>query len=121
MTEAKVLHILQHSLGVDQHGQGERYRNHFVTGEGSDDYPACVAAVAAGLMTRRAGSPLTGGDDLFRVTVAGEQFVTERSPPPPKLTRSQQRYRDYINSDTSMTFLEYVRWKTQGGQHERSL
>jgi hypothetical protein len=76
------LHVLQHSIGADQHGRIVRGggRNHFVTGEGSDDHPHCMAMVEAGLMTRRAGNALSGGDDIFHVTDAGRQHVTEKSP-----------------------------------------
>lgn len=107
-----VLHILQHALGVDQFGQGEQYRNHFVTGEGSVDHPACMKACALGLMTRRDGSPLTGGDDLFLVTEAGRQWMAQNSPPPPKLTRSQRRYRNWLDSgaaDCGLSFGEFIR------------
>ncbi|RSY83139.1 hypothetical protein DAH66_12785 [Sphingomonas koreensis] len=104
------LHILQHSLGVDQHGEGEQYRNRFVTGEGSVDYPVCVALVVVGLMTRRAGKgPPFGGMDFFFVTDAGKAFVAEHSPPAPKLSRSKQRYRRYLNADSSMPFGEWLR------------
>lgn len=103
------LHILQHSLGVDQHGRGEQYHNHFVTGEGSTDYPHCMALVEAGLMTRRAGNALSGGDDVFFVTDAGKAYVAENSPPPPKTTRSQRRYQAFLDSDTSQSFLDWVR------------
>jgi hypothetical protein len=108
------LHILQHSLGIDQYGRGERYRNHFVTGEGSTDYPACMSLVAKGLMMRRDGSPLTGGDYLFRVTEAGQEFVTENSPAPPpepKLTRSQKRYRRYLEADCGVSFREWLKYE----------
>ena len=65
------LAILRHSLGLRDDGRGRAYRNHFVTGEGSTDYPHCMALVDAGLMTRRKGSALSGGDDIFIVTEAG--------------------------------------------------
>ncbi len=38
---------------LDQYGQGEAYRNHFVTAEGSKDYADCVAQVELGHMMRR--------------------------------------------------------------------
>lgn len=111
---SKELHILQHSLGVDQYGQGEQYRNHFCTGEGTVDYPTCMALVERGLMTRRDGSYLTGGDYLFMVTEAGRQFVADNSPAPPKTTRAQRRYRAYLNSDTSLSFIDWM--KSSGRQ-----
>lgn len=108
---AKRLHILQHSLGVDEFGRGKMYRTRFVTGPGSLDYDTCMALVADGLMTRRDASTLPfGGNDLFFVTEAGKCHVREHSPKPPKLTRGQKRYRDFLNFDGSMTFIEYCRW-----------
>lgn len=112
------LHILQHSLGVDQYGRGRQYRNHFVTGEGSTDHPFCMALAEKGLMTRRPGSELTGADDLFLVTDSGRRWMQENSPVPPKLTRSQQRYRDYIEVDSSLSFGEWIkRPPVDGGRH----
>ncbi|HJR14213.1 MAG TPA: hypothetical protein VJ833_09985 [Rhodanobacteraceae bacterium] len=66
------LHILRHSLGIGDNGKGSSYRNHFCTGPGSKDYDDCQALVAEGYMTRRAGGPLSGGDDIFVVTDAGK-------------------------------------------------
>lgn len=61
--------ILRHALGL---GRGSReYRNHFVTGPGSTDYLHCEALVAAGMMAKRSGNPLSGGDDIYSVTDAG--------------------------------------------------
>lgn len=105
-----VLHIIQHSLGVDQFGQGNQYRNYFVTGEGSVDHPTCMEAVGLGLMEiRRAKYELYGGDDVFSVTAAGKQWMAENSPAPPKLTRSQQRYQRYLASDSSLSFGEWMK------------
>lgn len=108
---ARGLHILQHSLGVDRHGQGEQYRNYFVTGEGSDDHPDCCALVKAGLMTRQKGGRLTGGDDVFFVTDEGKQYVAEHSPPAPPLTAGQKRYRRWleVSDATGETFIEFCR------------
>jgi hypothetical protein len=102
------LHILQHSLGLNEYGQGNQYRNHFVTGEGSKDYPACKELVAEGLMTERAGSAISGGDSIFHVTAEGIDYVSINSPKPPKLTQSQQRYMDYLHADTSASFAEWL-------------
>jgi hypothetical protein len=105
------LHILQHSIGADEHGRIVRGggRNHFVTGEGSDDYPHCMELVAAGLMTRRSGSAISGGDDIFHVTEAGRLAVAEHSPPPPKLTPGQRRYQAFLDEDSSLTFGQWLK------------
>ncbi len=70
LSDAQIL-ILRHSLGIGGDGRGREYRNYFVTGQGSDDYPHCMALVDAGLMTRRNGGRMFGGDDIFHVTDAG--------------------------------------------------
>lgn len=110
------LHILQHAIGRDEYGRprsqtNPEFRNHFVTGEGSRDYPHCMALVAAGLMTRRSGSAISGGDDIFYVTDAGRAYVAANSPKPPKLTRSQQRYQNFLDADCGLTFREWLQSK----------
>ncbi|WP_010218891.1 hypothetical protein [Sphingomonas sp. PAMC 26621] len=106
---ARQLHILQHALGVDQYGQGDQYRSHFVTGAGSDDHPHCIALFEAGLMKRRANVEMYGGMDAFFVTDEGREFVAANSPPPPKLTRSQRRYQAWLDADCNLSFIDYCR------------
>lgn len=103
------LHILQHALGVDQFGQGPQYRRHFVTGPGSLDHPTCMDLVGRGLMERREGSEMTGGDDLFLVTPVGRAWMAENSPTPPKLTAGQRRYQAFLGADCDLTFGEWLR------------
>lgn len=100
------LQILQHSLGLDQYGQGAITRNHFCAG--LDDETACRALVKQGYMREHATT------DVFpyyncSVTEAGIEAVRRESPNPSKLTRSQQRYRDFLNADSGMTFIEWVK------------
>ena len=61
--------IIRHALGLDRARQS--YRNHYVTGPGTDDFGDCEALVAAGLMQRRPGHPLSGGDPIYWVTESG--------------------------------------------------
>ena len=61
--------IMKHALGYG--GRNPGYRNHFCTGPGSTDYPHCEELVAAGLMTRRDGGQLSGGDYIYSVTDSG--------------------------------------------------
>jgi hypothetical protein len=103
------LQILQHSLGVNQYGQGNQYRNHFVTGPKTTDWPHCMALVSEGLMQRHAPSALTGGSDCFTVTDAGRAYVAEHSPKPPKLTQGQQRYRAWLRADCGLKFGEWLK------------
>jgi hypothetical protein len=66
-------HIIRHSLGLNY--KRRPYRNHFCTNEGTTDWPHCMALVESGHMTRRAGNPLSGGDDVFIVTRIGKAAV----------------------------------------------
>ncbi len=106
---SKDLHILQHSLGVDQYGRGKQYRNHFCTGEGSLDHPTCNDLVERGLMKVRRSVEMYGGMDVFFVTEAGRAWMAENSPVPPKLSRSKQRYQDFLESDSGLQFGEWLK------------
>jgi hypothetical protein len=112
------LHILQHSLGCDQYGQtahransddhfGRYYRNHYV----SDPTPDLRALVNAGFMKDYPPSELYGGQDYhcYTVTEAGLTAMLEQSPKPPKLTRAQKRYQEYLDADCGMTFGEWLK------------
>lgn len=109
------LHILQHALGVGDYGDKPSYRNHFVTGVGSTDYPICQALVEQGLMQIRPMSKsLTGGGDCFVVTPQGVDYVALNSPektPEPKLTRSQKNYRAYLAAECNFSFGEWMRFR----------
>ena len=105
------LHILQHSLGVGDYGDKPSHRNHFVTGPSSTDYDNCMALVDSGLMTRRDGSAISGGDDIFRVTQKGIDFIALNSPKKPperKLTRAKQNYQNWLDADCGLPFWEYM-------------
>jgi hypothetical protein len=113
LTEAQ-LHIVQHAVGVDQYGQGPQYRNHFVTGPSCDNYADCRLLVEAGLMSVRPKTALTGGDDCFQVTRAGLEQMKLQSPKPPRLSRSQARYRQYLRADCGLSFGQWLRLKRAG-------
>lgn len=108
------LHILQHSLGVNQYGQGEQYRNYFATGTDGKDYADILKLIEAGLMQDRGEVKLYGGMHVFTVTDAGIEYVKNQSPTPPpeaKLTRSQKRYKRFLEYGDGFTnFIEYCRW-----------
>jgi len=105
-TDTKALHILQHALGLDEHGRDSRgalcpaetYRQHFVTDDDSDDGTACNALVAAGMMTRHAPRVVSGDMPIFAVTEAGRAFVREHSPRPPKVSRAGARYMEWLRA-----------------------
>ena len=71
------LHILQHSLGVDQYGQGEMYRNRFRAG--GKDVAKCQELTKLGYMVER---PPVFNDPWWSVTEEGIKAVLEQSPKP---------------------------------------
>ena len=97
--DKELLHILQHSLGVDQYGIGPQYRNRFVTGPGSKDFENCAKLVELGFMKDHGPWQLAGGDHFFSVTSAGVNAMSSASPAPPKLTRGQRRYKEFLDAD----------------------
>lgn len=64
--------LARHALGLGGKSKVS-YRNHFVTGPGASDHPHWMQMVEAGLAWRREGSELSGGDDLFGLTLKGAQ------------------------------------------------
>lgn len=107
------LEILQHALGLDQYGQdssrrsgpGAGHRNHFCAG--ASDEPDCRALVALGFMQehlKTASFPYYN----CSVTDAGRKAIREHSPAPPKLTRSQKRYRAFLDADTGFDFKDFL-------------
>lgn len=104
---ARQLEILQHALGLDKHGQGTMYRNHFCAG--TDDEPVCRSLVEMDYMFMFApnASPLPYYN--CSVTKAGTIAAIEQSPKPPKLTHSQRRYREFLRADTGRSFGEWLK------------
>lgn len=99
------LQILQHALGVDKYGRGEMYRNHFCAG--GDDEVICRELVAMGYMKTFTRSYLPYYN--CTVTEEGKAAMLAQSPKPPKLTRGQKRYREYLRADTGLSFIEYLK------------
>lgn len=108
---ARQLEILQHALGVDKYGQGEMYRNHFCAG--GDDEPICRALVAMGYMETFERSWLPYYNCL--VTEEGKAAMLAASPKPPKLTRGQNRYREFLKADTGYSFIEWLKCQPRRG------
>jgi len=69
--------LARHALGLPN-ARHTSYRNHFVAGEGHSDFENWLAMVSAGLASRRKGSELTGGDDLFRLTRSGAEIAIKK-------------------------------------------
>lgn len=109
---ASELTILQHSLGADRYGRLKGERNHYVAG--GADAALCRGLVGQALMTEHPATALTGGSPWFQVTPAGRTRMQAESPAVPKLTRAQQRYRDYLAADSHESFGQWLqrgRWR----------
>ncbi len=114
---AKQLEILQHALGCDQYGKTSYrcvpahpdyfpyHRNHFCAG--ASDEPICRELVALGFMKQH---ETTEWLPYFNcsVTKGGIEAMRNESPAPPRLSRSQIRYREYLDADCGMTFREWI-------------
>lgn len=100
------LEILRHALGLDKLAQGEMYRNHFCAG--LDDEPDCRQLVRAGFMQEHERTDWLPYYNCS-VTEAGKKAMFELSPKPPKPSRSQKRYRDFLDADSGISFGEWVR------------
>lgn len=105
---ARHLEILQHALGLDKYGRGSSYRNHYCAG--GDDETSCRELVALGYMTQHETTEMYPYFNCS-VTEEGKAAVREHSPAPPKLTRSQKRYREFLNADHGCTFGEWLKGK----------
>ena len=104
MTDTQ-LEILQHALGMDRYGQGQQCRNHFCAGGSDED--VCRELVAMGYMSTFTRPSLPYYN--CTVTESGKAAMAANSPKPPKLTRSQKRYRAYLDEDTGSSFMEWLK------------
>jgi|WetSurMetagenome_2_1015567.scaffolds.fasta_scaffold212072_2 hypothetical protein len=109
--EKELLHILQHSLGVDQYGKGEQYRNHFATGPGGKDFVNCQQLTEMGFMQYLGTRKMWGDMHCFVVTTAGKDAVALESPKPPKISRSKARYQRFLEyGDGFDSFFDFCLW-----------
>lgn len=100
------LEILQHAIGADQYGIGGGNRNHFCAGPA--DEPTCRSLVDLGYMRQHRTTEAYPYYNCS-VTDTGRDAVAEQSPKPPKLTRSQRRYRRFLEADTGGSFREWLK------------
>ena len=104
------LEILQHALGRDQYGRSTspaNDRNHYCADEADD--PTCRALISKGYMRehrRTAVFPYLN----CSVTQTGREAMAAASPPPPKRTKAQLRYQNYLDwkDATGGTFRQFL-------------
>jgi hypothetical protein len=104
------LEILQHAVGADQYGKRKQFdgRNFFCAG--AADVPDCRSLVELGYMQQHKRTELY---PYFNCSVTGDGInaMLRESPAPPKLTRSQQRYRRFLDADSGMSFRDWMRYE----------
>lgn len=108
---SRQLEVLQHALGVDQYGRGQMLRNHFCAG--GDDEETCRSLVEIGYMETFTRSYLPYYN--CTATDAGKAAMLAESPKPPKLSRSQKRYRAFLDADSGVSFIEWLKYQTAAG------
>lgn len=114
-TDAEILALLQHALGLDKFGRAtEGGRSHFVACENSDDIQTCRAAASRGLMVEHAPSELSGGNPIFIVTSDGRKHVSVSSPKPPRMTPGQRRYRLWLDVADAFPDMQFGDWLRAG-------
>ncbi len=100
------LQIIQHSLGVNEFGLGEQFRNHYCAG--GDDVAACREMVALGFMAERESVSWVPYP-TFCVTNRGKAAMVDASPEPPALTRAERRYRAFLRSPIDISFGDWLK------------
>lgn len=108
------LHILRHALGIGDDGHGREYRNYYAA-EPNDI--GCNALVCQGHMS--IGKSIPGGLTYFHVTQEGRRRAF-RDVERVALTRSQMRYRRFLDADSGMKFREWLMYEcTRSAGNER--
>lgn len=105
----KHLHILQHSLGCDKYGNGTQYRNHYAVGPGQDSFSECRELCEIGLMEDHGPQSVAGGMHCFTVSEKGKRQMKENSPQAPKISPGRRRYLDFLEADSGLSFIKWLR------------
>lgn len=102
------LHILRHPIGLDDLGLGREYRSHFATTPDCDDWIDCQFLAQQGLMVSGGKIAAWGFMETFQVTEEGRRLARVVVP---KLSRSQERYQQFLRSDCGEGFGQWLRWQ----------
>ena len=109
LLDDKSLHILRHSLGMDDNGHGNMYRNHYVAGPGHHSYDRLLALVQSGHMEKGdACKFLPSGDEVFYVTEKGRAVAFVPEPPLPPAKRRWKAFRELKEVMTELSFRSFL-------------
>lgn len=111
------LNILRHAIGYDDNGNDlypnarsdDERRNRFVTGPAHKDGQNCQRNVEQGWMADHGAQTMMGGDHCYTVTDEGKSVVRLHAPLKKRLTKSQERYRRFLNADCGLRFGEWLK------------
>lgn len=119
------LEILQHALGADQYGKRKQSDGRNFYCAGLDDEPNCRALVEMGFMQEHRKTEIY---PYYNCSVTGDGInaMLRESPAPPKLTRSQVSYREFLEADgccgdTFKEFLMNEKHRKQNSDYARTL
>lgn len=80
----------------------------------SDEDDILKGLVEKGFLNDYGPQAIAGGMHCYVTTPSGRQAINEwkaslpPAPTPKKITRSQQRYQDFLNADRGLSFAEYI-------------
>lgn len=104
----KHIHILRHSLGLDDKGHGREYRNYYCSGLDCDGYSDLIELEYFGLMKL---GKIDHKNHFFYVTEEGKSEA-RKGVVYHKLTRDQKRYqafRAWKDVYDDITFLDWLK------------
>lgn len=103
------MEILFHTLGLNY--KPDPFRNHFLASVSHSDYNTLELLREKGLMRYGHKPSFCPSEDiLYIVTSKGKEIaITEKQKLTPKLTRSQKRYRSYLLSETTESFIDWLK------------
>lgn len=104
----KQLHILRHSLGLDDTGRGREYRNYYCTGPDCDGWSDVQVLIGEGLMHDCGPVAMWGGSHGITVTDAGKA-IARKQDPMPNITRGRRRWLAFLHADCGLTFGEWLK------------
>lgn len=80
--------------------------------ESANEFALIQRMVEAGLLEDCGPQRIAGGAHLFYTTPGGRRVLADYQaalPKPKPLTNAQRRYRDFLDADSGLTFIEWLR------------
>jgi hypothetical protein len=105
------MEISNHELEIMRHTISGPNRNWFGTSEKSKDCAPFDRLCGLGLATKSPAPSFWGDDFVFSLTEKGREMVIENEPIPPKVSKSKQRYKRFLEyGDSFDSFIHFCYW-----------